>query len=97
MDYQDYNEFKAGWYHELEDELGTNWPFANESPKQSKKIEQWFVDVNGLTVGKADNEEDAIAIAILVGGKARLYNPTPIERDQELREQRTVKQYQRGF
>ncbi len=97
MDYQDYNEFKASWYHNLEDELGTNWPFANESPKQPKKIEQWFVDVNGLTVGKAENKVAAYRLAERVGGKARLYNPTPIERDQELREQRTVKQYQRGF
>jgi len=97
MDYQDYNEFKAGHYHSLEDELGTNWPFANEIPKQPKPIEQWFVDVNGLTIGKADNEKDAIAIAHRVGGKVRLYNPTPSERDQELRQQRTVKQYQRGF
>ena len=97
MDYEDYNEFKAGHYQEPNEPIKTNWPFSNENPKQPKPIEKWFVDVGGLTVGQADNEKSARKLSRLMKGTIRLYNPTPLERDQELRDNRTVKQYQRGF
>lgn len=97
MDYEDYNPYKAGHYQEPDEPIKTNWPFANETPKQPKQIEKWFVDVGGLTVGQADNEKSARKLARLMKGNVRLYNPTHLERDRELREARTIKRYQGGF
>lgn len=85
IDLEETNQFKAGNFTSLNDNLKTNWPFPDEHPRQPKQIELWFVDnQKGTTICECKTLKAAKKFAKMSNGIIRYYCPTPNERDEEL-------------